>query len=88
MIRVLPFLNNPKDLDLSYKTDLDFWKVNNSVLQPKKYGVYVRSPSSIIREDHRKKNNSRRNDLRHSEITSSENILLQKKNATNFGTLS
>ena len=22
---VLPFLNNPKDLDPSYKTDLDFW---------------------------------------------------------------
>ena len=25
VIRVLPFLNNPKDLDLSYKTDIDFW---------------------------------------------------------------
>ena len=25
IIRVLPFLNNPKDLDPSYKTDLDFW---------------------------------------------------------------
>ena len=25
MILVLPFLNNPNDLDLSYKTDLDFW---------------------------------------------------------------
>ena len=25
MIWVLPFLNSPKDLDLSYKTDLDFW---------------------------------------------------------------
>ena len=25
VIRVLPFLNNPKDLDPSYKTDLDFW---------------------------------------------------------------
>ena len=25
VIQVLPFLNNPKDLDLSYKTDLDFW---------------------------------------------------------------
>ena len=25
MIQVLPFLNNAKDLDLSYKTDLDFW---------------------------------------------------------------
>ena len=25
IIGVLPFLNNPKDLDLSYKTDLDFW---------------------------------------------------------------
>ena len=24
-IQVLPSLNNPKDLDLSYKTDLDFW---------------------------------------------------------------
>ena len=24
IIRVLPFLNNPKDLDPSYKTDLDF----------------------------------------------------------------
>ena len=25
VIRVLPFLNKPKDLDPSYKTDLDFW---------------------------------------------------------------
>ena len=25
MIQTLPFLNNPKDLHLSYKTDLDFW---------------------------------------------------------------
>ena len=25
VIRVLPFLNNPKDLDPSNKTDLDFW---------------------------------------------------------------
>ena len=25
IIRVLPFLNNPKDLDPSYKTNLDFW---------------------------------------------------------------
>ena len=25
IIRVLPFLNNPKDLDPSYKMGLDFW---------------------------------------------------------------
>ena len=25
MIQVLPFLNNPKDLDPSCKMDLDFW---------------------------------------------------------------
>ena len=25
MIQILPFLNNPKDLDPSYKMDLDFW---------------------------------------------------------------
>ena len=25
IIRVLPFLNNPKDLDPSYKMDLDLW---------------------------------------------------------------
>ena len=25
IIQILPFLNNPKYLDLSYKTDLDFW---------------------------------------------------------------
>ena len=25
VIQVLPFHNNPKELDLSYKTDLDFW---------------------------------------------------------------
>ena len=25
MIQVLPFLNNSKDLDLSYKMDLDLW---------------------------------------------------------------
>ena len=34
MIQVLPFLNNLKDLDPSYKTDLDlwdrFWKEKNS----------------------------------------------------------
>ena len=36
IIRVLPFLNNPKDLDPSYKTGLDFfllfWKDKNSIL--------------------------------------------------------
>ena len=36
VIRVLPFLNTPKDLDPSYKMDLDFWdcfgKKTNSVL--------------------------------------------------------
>ena len=25
VIGILPFLNNPKDLDPSYKMDLDFW---------------------------------------------------------------
>ena len=25
VLRVIPFKNNPKDLGLSYKTDLDFW---------------------------------------------------------------
>ena len=25
MIRILPFINNLKDLDPSYKMDLDFW---------------------------------------------------------------
>ena len=25
IIPILPFLNNPKDLDLSYKMDLDLW---------------------------------------------------------------
>ena len=25
IVQVLPFLNNPKDLDPSYKMDLDFW---------------------------------------------------------------
>ena len=24
-VLVLPFLNNPNDLELSFKTDLDFW---------------------------------------------------------------
>ena len=24
-LQVLPFLNNPTDLDPSYKTDIDFW---------------------------------------------------------------
>ena len=36
VIRVLPFLNNPKDLDPSYKMDLDFlglfWNEKNTVL--------------------------------------------------------
>ena len=42
VIRVLPFLNNPKDLDPSYKTDLDFWdcfgRKKTPVLLAKKYG--------------------------------------------------
>ena len=25
VLLVLPFLNNPKDLDLSYKMDINFW---------------------------------------------------------------
>ena len=37
IIHVLPFLNNPKDLELSYRTDLDFWdcfrRKKNSVLK-------------------------------------------------------
>ena len=36
IIQVLPFLKNPKDMDLSYKMDLDFWdcfgREKNSVL--------------------------------------------------------
>ena len=43
IIRVLPFLNNLKDLDPSYKTDLDFWdcfgRKKKSVLYPRKYGM-------------------------------------------------
>ena len=38
----IPFLNNPKDLDPSYKMDLDFWdcfgREKNTVLKAKKYG--------------------------------------------------
>ena len=36
-----PFLNSSKDLDTSYKMDLDLWDCfgrKNSILQPKKYG--------------------------------------------------
>ena len=42
IIRVLPFLNNLKDLDPSYKMDLDLWdcfgRKKKSVLYPRKYG--------------------------------------------------
>ena len=31
---MLPFLNNPKDLDPSYKTDLDFWDCFGSNKNP------------------------------------------------------
>ena len=34
MIRVLPFINNPKDLDLTYKTDLDFWDCFGRKISP------------------------------------------------------
>ena len=42
IIQVLPFLNNPKDLNLSYKTDLDFFycfgRKRKTILKLKKYG--------------------------------------------------
>ena len=31
IIPVVPFLNNPKDLDPSYKTDLDFWDFSEGI---------------------------------------------------------
>ena len=51
IILILPFLNNHKNLDPSYKTDLDLWdcfgRQKNSVLQPKKYGNSFRD---VIKE--------------------------------------
>ena len=43
MILVKSFINNPKDLDLSYGSrSLGlFWKEKKTVLQPKKYGTPV-----------------------------------------------
>ena len=38
IIQVLPFLNNPQDLDPSYKMDIDFWNFlegKNSILEVK-----------------------------------------------------
>ena len=49
--RDLPFLNNPKDLDLSYKMDIDFWdcfEINNLHLITKKYGIGTLPCFSII----------------------------------------
>ena len=43
IIRVLPFLNNLKDLDPSDKTDLDLWHCfgrKKSILYPRKYGIF------------------------------------------------
>ena len=40
VIQVLPFLNNPKDLDPSYKMDLDFWDCFGRK-KAKKYGTYI-----------------------------------------------
>ena len=52
-MRVLSFLNNPKDLDPSYKMDLDFWdcfgRKKNTVLYPKKYGTMVSNASQTIK---------------------------------------
>ena len=42
LLRVLPIPDNPKDLDASYKTDLDLFDCfgrGKSVLLPKKYGT-------------------------------------------------
>ena len=50
IIQVLPFQNNLKDLDPSYKMDLDLWDCfgivlegKKSVLYPRKYGIPVSS---------------------------------------------
>ena len=34
MMQVLPFLNSPRDLDPSYKMDLDFWDCFGRKLNP------------------------------------------------------
>ena len=42
-VQVLPFLNNPKNLNQSYKRDLDFWdcfgRKKNYTLLLKKYNI-------------------------------------------------
>ena len=48
IIRVLPFLNNLKDLDPSYKMDLDFWDCFGRGKPPSyKRGNRVSSPLHI-----------------------------------------
>ena len=45
IIRVLPLLNNPKDLDPSYETDLGFWdcsgRKKNLCLMTKKIQYFL-----------------------------------------------
>ena len=48
IIQVLPFQNNPKDLDPSYKTDLDLWdcfgrKKNPSYIQGNTVALFLRN---------------------------------------------
>ena len=48
---VLPFLNNPKDLDLSYKTDLDF----GIVFEGKKTPSYKRRNTVLSKDAYQTK---------------------------------
>ena len=55
ILQVLPFLNNLKDLDLSYKTDLDLWdclgrkktlscnQINMVCYTDQHYQIYIRT---------------------------------------------
>ena len=51
VIQVLPFQNNFKNLDLSYKMGLDFcwlfWREKYSILKQKKYGSSKYGPMVI-----------------------------------------
>ena len=53
MIRILPFLNNPKDLDLSYKTDLDFWHCfGRKIITKEIWYIFTSHTQNITQKSH------------------------------------
>ena len=58
VIQVLPFLNNPKDLDLSYKMDLDFWDCFMNGLSAGCVQLWIRSAEPPGEHHYENRNNN------------------------------